>query len=315
MMESKQAQGETGSRGELSSPFDEELMQYSQVLMVEKGFSRHTVTGYRLDLMQFFSYFRARGGTRIADVDMYVVLGFLRDLKTKGMVQRTINRKLSAIRGFFRYLSQKGDFPANPTEEIRTPHLRQSLPHVISLREVERMLDQPDTKTPRGIRDRAILEVLYATGIRVSELVTLPLQGIFWDEGFIRVFGKGSKERLIPLGGQALTWLQTYCEEVRQRISGSSQRDEVFLSRLGRPLSRQSVWKIIKQYALQGGIREKISPHTLRHCFATHLLERGADLRSVQMMLGHADISTTQIYTHLTKEHLIRVHKAFHPRG
>ncbi len=298
-----------------ASLFDIDLAEYCEVLVMEKGFSQHTVVGYRRDLIQFFTYVQMRGGTDVADVDMYGILGFLRELKEKGMAQRTINRKLSAIRGFFRYLAQKRDFQVNPTEEIRTPRLNQPLPHVISLKEVEQILDQPDTGTPKGIRDRAMLELLYATGIRVSELVKLPLQGIFWNEGFIRVLGKGSKERLIPTGKQALSWLQTYCDEVRKKVVGSEQWEEVFLSRLGRPLSRQSVWKMIKWYALRGNIRKKISPHTLRHCFATHLLERGADLRSVQMMLGHADISTTQIYTHLTKEHLIKVHKAFHPRG
>ncbi len=311
--------GEKNTGGARHTPpahtFDRELLRYGQVLMMEKGFSRHTVSGYQRDLRQFFSYFQRHGGMEVAEADMYVVLGFLKDLKKRGMKQRTINRKLSAIRGFFRYLSQKEDLQGDPTEEIRTPQLRQSLPHVISLDEVEKMLNQPDIKTPKGIRDRAILEVLYATGIRVSELISLQLQGVFWDEGFIRVFGKGSKERLIPIGSQALAWLKTYCEDVRKKIRGSSERDEVFLSRLGKPLSRQSVWKLIKQYASKGNLREKVSPHTLRHCFATHLLERGADLRSVQMMLGHADISTTQIYTHLTKEHLIRIHKAFHPRG
>ncbi len=315
-MKTGEPKGEIGIAGEVSpSLFDKERVLYSQALIMEKGFSRHTVSGYSQDLAQFFSYVQAHGGSRLADVDMYIILGFMQELKAKGMAQRTINRKLSAIRGFFRYLADKGQAHADPTEEIRTPHLHHPLPHVISLAEVERILGQPDTETPKGIRDRAILEVLYATGIRVSELVTLPLQGIFWDEGFIRVLGKGSKERLIPIGREALRWLEIYCEDVRKRVSGSALRDEVFLSRLGRPLSRQSVWKIIKQYARQGNIRGKISPHTLRHCFATHLLERGADLRSVQMMLGHADISTTQIYTHLTKEHLIQVHKVFHPRG
>jgi len=315
-MKTTRIKGEIGTDGETSSPlFEEERVSYSQVLIMEKGFSRHTVSGYSQDLAQFFAYFQAHGGSRLADVDMYIILGFMQDLKARGMAQRTINRKLSAIRGFFRYLADKGRAHTDPTEEIRTPHLRQALPHVISLAEVERILQQPDTKTPKGIRDRAILEVLYATGIRVSELVTLPLQGIFWEEGFIRVFGKGSKERLIPIGKEALHWMETYCEDIRKKVSGSALRDEVFLSRLGRPLSRQSVWKIIKQYARQGNIRERISPHTLRHCFATHLLERGADLRSVQMMLGHADISTTQIYTHLTKDHLIQVHQMFHPRG
>ena len=304
----------TELRGERRE-IDPEVLKYAQYLLMEKGFSDHTVSGYRRDLVQFLSFFRKRGGDRIDDVDMYAVLDFLRALKKRGMTQRTINRKLSALRGFFHYLSQRGEIGEDPTGEIRTPQLHQALPHVITLREVEVILAQPDTRTPKGIRDRAVLELLYATGMRVSELVALPLQGIFWNEGFVKVFGKGNKERLIPVGQTALQWLKTYCEEVRKKVAGSSSREEVFLSRLGKPLSRQSVWKMIKLYAMKGNLREKISPHTLRHCFATHLLERGADLRSVQMMLGHADISTTQIYTHLTKDHLIKVHQAFHPRA
>jgi integrase/recombinase XerD len=295
--------------------FEPQLLRYSQYLLMEKGFSAHTVSGYRLDLSQFFSFFVERGGQRVDEIDMYIILEFLKTLKSKGMTQRTINRKLSAIRGFFHFMSQQGDVGSDPTEEIRTPRLSEALPHVISLQEVEKILEQPDIRTTKGIRDRAILELLYATGMRVSELIALPLQGIFWSEGFVKVFGKGGKERLIPVGQMALTWLRTYAEEVRKKVRGSAAHEEVFLSRLGKPLSRQSVWKMIKFYSLKGNIREKISPHTLRHCFATHLLERGADLRSVQMMLGHADISTTQIYTHLTKDHLIKVHKAFHPRA
>ena len=292
-----------------------DLAKFTQYLLMEKGFSDHTVSSYRMDLVQFFTFLRTKGGGSAEDVDMYMILDFLRMLKAKGMTQRTINRKLSAIRGFFHFLSRQGEIVNDPTEEIRTPQLHQPLPHVIPLRDVETILEQPDLKTPKGIRDRAILELLYATGMRVSELVALPLQGVFWSEGFVKVYGKGGKERLIPVGQTALNWLKVYCEEVRKKIAGSSSREEIFLSRLGKPLSRQSVWKMIKFYAMKGNIREKISPHTLRHCFATHLLERGADLRSVQMMLGHADISTTQIYTHLTKDHLIKIHKAFHPRA
>jgi len=283
---------------------------------MEKGFSIHTVSGYRLDLSQFFSFFQKKGGRQIGEIDMYVILEFLKALKLRGMTQRTINRKLSAIRGFFHFMSQQGDVGSDPTEEIRTPRLSEALPHVISLQEVEKILEQPDIRTTKGIRDRAILELLYATGMRVSELIALPLQGIFWSEGFVKVFGKGGKERLIPVGQMALTWLRTYAEEVRKKVRGGPAAcEEVFLSRLGRPLSRQIVWKMIKLYSLKGNIREKISPHTLRHCFATHLLERGADLRSVQMMLGHADISTTQIYTHIERKHLAKTVEECHPLG
>ncbi len=294
---------------------NEYMSDFLQYLLMEKGFSKHTVMGYRSDVLQLFSFVGVGKRGSLEQIDMYAILDFLRSLKAKGLAQRTVNRKLSAVRAFFQYLFRKKEILLDPTEEIRTPHLPPALPHVISFEEVEKILGQPDQKTPKGIRDKAILELLYATGIRVSELVALPIQGIFWNEGVLKVSGKGSKERLIPVGETALKWLRRYCSEVRSRIPTSAGREEVFLSRLGKPLSRQSVWKLLKQYALQAGIRERISPHTLRHCFATHLLERGADLRSVQMMLGHADIATTQIYTHLTREHLIRIHKAFHPRA
>ena len=291
-----------------------ELHDFTGFLLMEKGFSPHTVSSYQRDLKQFLTYLDARGGRALDDVDMTAVLSFLREQKGKNLKQRSLNRKLSAIRGFFHFLLEKGRVTQDPTVEVQTPRLHDPLPHVISVTAMEKILSQPDTATPKGIRDKAILELLYATGIRVSELVHLPLQGIFWDQGFIKVLGKGGKERLIPVGQTALTCLRAYCDETRGAVPNASLREEVFLSRLGRPLSRQSVWKLIKHYAMLGNVREKMSPHTFRHCFATHLLERGADLRSVQMMLGHADISTTQIYTHLTREHLIKVHQAYHPR-
>ncbi|RTZ93989.1 MAG: site-specific tyrosine recombinase XerD, partial [Deltaproteobacteria bacterium] len=215
--------------------FEPDIMKFTQYLLMEKGFSPHTVSGYRHDLTQFFSFYHEKGGARVDGVDMYSILGFMKSLKDRGMTQRTINRKLSAIRGFFHFLARQGAISNDPTEEIQTPHLRQALPHVISLQEVEKILEQPDTGTPKGIRDRAILELLYATGMRVSELVALPLQGIFWNEGFVKVFGKGSKERLIPVGRTAMEWLKTYCDDVRKKVTGSVEREEVFLSRLGRP--------------------------------------------------------------------------------
>jgi integrase/recombinase XerD len=291
-----------------------ELNDFTGFLLMEKGFSQHTVYGYQRDLKQFFAYLNTKKGGTLNEVDRYVILGFLREQKKRNLKQRSLNRKLSALRGFFHFLLEKGRIRTDPTVEVQTPRLHQTLPHVISVTVMEEILSQPDASTPKGIRDRAILELLYATGIRVSELVHLPLQGIFWDQGFIKVFGKGGKERLIPVGQTALSFLKIYCDETRGTVRYSSLREEVFLSRLGKPLSRQSVWKLIKHYAMLGHIRDEISPHTFRHCFATHMLERGADLRSVQMMLGHTDISTTQIYTHLTREHLIKVHHAYHPR-
>ena len=220
-----------------------------------------------------------------------------------------------ALRTFFQFLIQEGILETNPVEELESPKMAKTLPEILSLKEVEQLLEQPNPQTPLGIRDRAMLELLYATGMRVSELTRLPLNQINLEGGYVLVFGKGSKERIIPLGNEAMKWVNHYLKTARRRLAKRKESPFLFINRSGRGMSRQQFWKNLKAYGRKAGIRKRISPHLLRHSFASHLLERGADLRSVQMMLGHVDISTTQIYTHVTGERLKKIHQRYHPRG
>ncbi|UCD70998.1 MAG: tyrosine recombinase, partial [Syntrophobacterales bacterium] len=217
--------------------------------------------------------------------------------------------------GFYRWLSDEGVLRGNPLEDMESPRTTRSLPEVLSLDEVESLLNQPDPSNPIGMRDKAMLELLYATGLRVSELTNLVLHNINLEAGYLIVLGKGAKQRIVPMGQGALHWLRQYLEGSRKRLLRNNRSPLAFISQWGRGMTRQGLWKIIKKYALMAGIRKKISPHTLRHSFASHLLEGGADLRSVQSLLGHVDISTTQIYTHVTRERLKRVHARYHPRS
>ena len=203
----------------------------------------------------------------------------------------------------------------NPAEDLETPKVAKTLPEVLTLKEIERILEQPDLKTPLGIRDRAMLEILYATGMRVSELTHLPVHQVNLEAGYVLLYGKGSKERVVPLGSEAMRWVALYLKEAREILAKGKESPFLFVNRSGKGMSRQRFWKNLKDYARRAGLHKRISPHLLRHSFASHLLERGADLRSVQMMLGHVDISTTQIYTHVTGERLKKVHKRYHPRG
>jgi integrase/recombinase XerD len=212
-------------------------------------------------------------------------------------------------------LIQEGALDANPIEDLESPKIPKTLPEILTLREVEQLLEQPDRETPIGIRDRAMLEVLYATGMRVSELTQLPMNQVNLEAGYVLVFGKGSKERIIPLGNEAMRWVALYLKVARDKLAKRRESPFLFINRMGRGMSRQRFWKMIKAYGRRAGIQKRMTPHLLRHSFASHLLERGADLRSVQMMLGHVDISTTQIYTHVTGERLKKIHQKFHPRG
>jgi integrase/recombinase XerD len=224
-------------------------------------------------------------------------------------------RNLVVLRNFFSFLNQEGRVGVNPVLEVDSPKIGRRLPEIMTVQEVEKLLEQPDLRTSRGIRDRAMLEVLYATGMRVSELVLLPLNEMNLEGGYVRVYGKGSKERIVPIGREAMRYAALYLERARRELLRKRDSPFLFVSRLAKGMSRQQFWKILKSYGRRAGIRKRMTPHLLRHSFATHLLERGADLRSVQMMLGHADISTTQIYTHVTGDRLKKVHKRFHPRG
>ncbi|MBW1732268.1 MAG: site-specific tyrosine recombinase XerD, partial [Deltaproteobacteria bacterium] len=232
------------------------------------------------------------------------------------MAPRSVARNLSAIKSFFRFLASEGEISVNPARLVDSPRIPRTLPDTMTVAEVERLLENVAPTSPLGLRDRAMLELMYGTGVRVSELVSLKLLDIYLEAGFVRVFGKGSKERLVPFGGKAEKALRDYLREGRPKIFSQKRTDSpyLFLNARGRPLTRQGFWKILKRYAAKAGLSRRITPHSLRHSFASHLLEGGADLRSVQAMLGHADISTTQIYTHVTRERLRQVHEACHPR-
>ena len=224
-------------------------------------------------------------------------------------------RNLVAVRTFFRFLIQEGILESNSIEELESPKVAKTLPEILTLREIEQLLEQPNLQTSLGIRDRAMLEILYATGMRVSELTHLPIHQVNLEGGYVLLYGKGSKERIVPLGSEAMKWITLYLKTAREKLAKGKESPMLFINRSGKGMSRQRFWKSLKDYARRAGLRKRITPHLLRHSFASHLLERGADLRSVQMMLGHVDISTTQIYTHVTGERLKKVHQRYHPRG
>ncbi len=291
------------------------LDQFLHYLTVERGYSDNTIEAYHHDLSRFMQYLDEKRIPDVSRVDRLDLRAFLLGLRRQGLSPRTIARNQVAIRTFFRFLVLEGVLEVNPSEELESPKTVQSLPEILTSREVEELLEQPDVTTPLGTRDRAMLEVLYATGMRVSELVGLPLNQVHLEAGYARIYGKGSKERVIPLGSEAVRWVDRYLKTVRTGLTRGKENACLFLGRTGRKISRQRFWKSLKDYGRKAGIRKRMTPHLLRHSFASHLLERGADLRSVQMMLGHVDISTTQIYTHVTGERLKKVHKKFHPRG
>jgi integrase/recombinase XerD len=293
-----------------------ELQAYFDFLKLEKGVAHLTLTAYRTDLRRYADYLLSKQVESAASVAENHVTGFLAQLHRRGLSSKSIARAQSAVRGFHRFLVAEDIARDDPTELLRSPKKPKTLPTVLSLQEIDRILKQPDTSTPRGIRDRAILEMLYATGMRVSELIHLKKSNLLLKEEMVIVFGKGSKERIVPIGRSAIEWLDRYLKHVRTRLSrpGKSQ-DYVFLNNRGSRLTRASIWNFVSLYAKTAGITKKVHPHTFRHSFATHLLEGGADLRAVQEMLGHTDISTTQIYTHIDREYLKEVHRTFHPRG
>jgi integrase/recombinase XerD len=285
-------------------------------LLAEKGSSRNTVDAYSRDLGGYLQYLERNGRTAPDDVTPLDVSGFISELKNSGLAPRSRARALSAVRMFHRFLMVEGHADRNPASLTESPRSIQRLPSVLTSREVDGLLASPATESATDIRDRAMMELLYATGLRVSELVSLRVQNLNLGAGYLMTMGKGEKERVVPIGESARQCIEQYLAVVRGEEGNTADRSGfLFLSRLGAPMSRQAFWNIIKKRALQAGILKNISPHTLRHSFATHLLENGADLRSVQMMLGHADLSTTQIYTHITRERLKRLHEAHHPRG
>jgi integrase/recombinase XerD len=292
------------------------LRSYLHYLALEKNASKNTIASYTLDLTRYLQVIdegRVKSGD---DITTKQVSGYLALLRSIGLSARSVSRNLSSVKMFHKFLLGEGLATGDPTQNIDAPKRTRALPDVLSLAEIDSILKQPDTGKPLGVRDRAILETLYATGMRVSELTTLKQSNILKEEGIVRVYGKGSKERLIPIGRSALEWIGRYSGEVRSKLARAGKgQDVVFLNARGMGLSRMTMWKIVRTYTRAAGITKDVHPHTFRHSFATHLLEGGADLRAVQEMLGHSDIATTQIYTHIDREYLKEVHRTFHPRG
>jgi integrase/recombinase XerD len=288
---------------------------FIQYLSVERGLAKNTLIAYKRDLVKY-AYFLERGGvTAVQQISRQKVSEYIYDQKKSGMQVTSICRSLAAVKMFHRFLVREGFCHEDPTALVDTPKIWKRVPDVLSQPEVLAMIKASDGEEWQQVRDHAIIEMFYASGMRVSELVNLRVENVNFEVGYIRCIGKGSKERLVPIGRQAREAVTRYLNEVRPGLIKQGNPPQVFLSRLGKQLSRQSIWKIIKHYALKAGVSKTIKPHTLRHSFATHMLEHGADLRSVQEMLGHADISTTQVYTHVDRERLRTVHKQFHPRG
>ncbi len=293
---------------------DAHLDLYWDHLSVERGLSRNTLQAYGRDLGEMSHYLKGLGVSGWGEVRREHLVGYLEKLSPH-LSARSKARRLAAARSFFAYLEKQAIIPHNPASGVRFPKFRTGLPKVLSTAEVDALLERPDTQQPLGQRDKAMFELLYATGLRVSELIELRLHQVETAAGYLTVLGKGDKERMVPMGELAADALRKYLGEGRPRLlKGEPRTQELFVNRRGRRLSRQGVWKIIKAYAVAAGIRQNMTPHMLRHSFATHLLENGVDLRSLQAMLGHADISTTQIYTHVAQVRLKEIHRRHHPR-
>lgn len=291
------------------------LERFEEFLSLEQGASPRTHDAYARDLARFTTYALARGATSPAEVSARVLREYVYHLKDLGLATASIRRNVSAIRTYFRFLLGEGRVVRDPSERLETPRRWRALPEVLTVAEVERLLGAPTLDEPLAFRDRALLELAYGAGLRVSEWISLAVKDVLFEDQLVRVFGKGAKERLVPIGRTAVGAVAVYLRELRPRLAGAEGRGILLLNARGSPLTRMGAWKILRKYVDQAGITKRVSPHTLRHSFATHLLEGGADLRAVQEMLGHADISTTQIYTHVDREYLRSVHKQFHPRG
>lgn len=284
-------------------------------LAVERGLAANTRNSYSSDLLKFLSYLKGQGITDWSQVRLSEVMTFLALVQDQGLAPRSRARLLATLRGFFKFMVHDSHLSESPVADLTSPRLQRHLPAVLSIKEVERLLAQPNLALPLGQRDGAMLELLYATGLRVSELITVSVGRVNLEVGFLVVVGKGSKERIVPMGEAASEAVRRYVFEARPIILRGRMSEVLFVTNRGKSMTRQGFWKLLKKYGRQASISKQLTPHTLRHSFATHLLERGADLRSVQMMLGHADISTTQIYTHVARERLQEIHKKYHPRA
>ncbi len=295
---------------------NDDLNDYIHYLKVERGLSDNTVVSYRRDLIQYIKFLAENKVQTWEDIDRYLVMAFLKQLSEEGKSSATITRMISSLRKFHQFLRQERYTGNNPMQHIETPKKAQKLPKTLSLKEVIKLIETPNPVEKYGIRDRAILEVMYATGLRVTELISLKLGDLHLSLGLIQTLGKGDKERIIPLGDTAIKWINIYLERSRPELANAKQEvPYLFLNHHGHGFSRQGIWKNLKVYVRQAGIKKPVTPHTLRHSFATHLLENGADLRVVQELLGHTDISTTQIYTHITKQRMSDVYKDHFPRA
>jgi integrase/recombinase XerD len=291
------------------------LEPFNDFLQLEQGASPRTHEAYGRDLTRFATFALTRGATTPTDVTARLLRDYVYHLKDLGLAPASIRRNISALRTYFKFLLGEGHVARDPSERLESPKRWRTLPEVLSVAEIDRLLAAPTLDDPLVFRDRALLELAYGAGLRVSEWISIGVRDVMFDESLVRVFGKGSKERLVPIGRKAIGALASYVRELRPRLEQGAGRGALFLNARGEPLTRMGAWKILKKYVTRAGIDKHVSPHTLRHSFATHLLEGGADLRAVQEMLGHADISTTQIYTHVDREYLRTVHRQYHPRA
>lgn len=299
-----------------NSDLDKDIALFSDYLLVEKGYSPNTIAGYARDLQDFSRFLRNSGGSGLVSAQRQQVMGYLSELHKKGLSANSIGRRLSALRSFYKFLLLDKRIEADPMVNLESPKAARYLPNVLSQAEVSLLLSQPDTSTLAGKRDRAILETLYATGMRVSELVGLNLDDVNLKFSYAKCFGKGGKERLVPLGSYAIASIEEYLQKVRPVfLKVKSSEQSLFINQRGKRLTRQSVWNIIKTSAASAGLEGSLSPHTLRHSLATHMLENGADLRTVQEILGHVDLATTEIYTHLLQKTITAEYKKYHPRS
>ncbi|MCF8009704.1 MAG: site-specific tyrosine recombinase XerD [Clostridiales bacterium] len=294
---------------------DKYLSMFLDYLTVERGLSINTIQSYKTDIEQFIYYCKQQDKNRVDSFNHSILTFYLLYLRKNGKAPTTVSRHLASLKGFCRFLLNEGVIEHDPTVNFDSPRLKQRLPSILSPGEIDKLLTQPDTGKYAGIRDKAMLELLYATGLRVSEMIWLNNEHVNLEHGYVRCLGKGSKERMIPLGDIAVTSISNYITRARNKLTRGKPVFALFVNQHGKRLTRQGFWKILKKYSYQAGIKKTITPHTFRHSFATHMLENGADLRSVQEMLGHADITTTQIYTHLTNTRLKKIYSKTHPRA
>jgi len=291
------------------------LPRYLNHLLIERGMASNTLEAYGRDLRRYFLFLQQKDVNELQDVKPDVIIEYLVQIKGEGLSANSMNRALAALRGLYKYLIQEKLIGQSPLTNIELAKVWMRLPDTISKEEMNVILIQPGNSTAAAMRDTSILELLYATGIRVSELINLTMNSVNWQVGFLVVMGKGSKERIVPVGKTAYDCTRLYVDNARPQLMQKKTTDVLFLNRFGTKFTRQGLWKIVIKHAQKAGLQKKVHPHTFRHSFASHLLEGGADLRTVQVMLGHADISTTQIYTHITRDRLREIHQKYHPRG